>query len=143
MTEADVFQFLRENSAGLIFDYMGSESGEPLEAIHLPARLERFNREAFIEVMGLDPNRADEVVSRFEDPEEFYEMFPDSHAHLGDGLRERAERVVDVLRSHLQEVAVIVVGKEGYEVEPERPAYILGRGSENNLVGYKTQVVWT
>jgi hypothetical protein len=93
--------------------------------------------------MGLDPNRADQVVSRFEDPEEFYEMFPDSHAHLGDGLRERAERVVDVLRSHLQEVAVIVVGKEGYEVEPERPAYILGRGSENNLVGYKTQVVWT
>lgn len=143
MTEKEVFEFLSANADGLIFDYMGSEGGAPLEAVHISAGLDAFTQDAFIQIMGLDPSTPQGMVSRFADPEEFYEVFADTHSHMGDGLSEKAQSIVDVMRNHLRDVAVIVVGKEGYDVEPERPAYVLGLGSEHNLVGFKTEVVWT
>lgn len=138
---AQVFAYVKSYQDGLFFDYLGSESSEAIEAIHIPCNISNLTAESFAEALGLDQNNPEEVVERFREANSFFPIFV--HQHWNADLGEQAQALVDVLTQNLRQHAMAVVGADNRTVDSRHPVYVVGLASDGSLLGFKSYVVWT
>ncbi|MEM9986835.1 MAG: nuclease A inhibitor family protein, partial [Bacteroidota bacterium] len=70
----------------------------------------------------------------------FFERFADVQPIES---RTQALELIEALKAHLYDLSVIVLGEDDPSLDPVHPVYIVGLNRKGNLVGLKSQVVWT
>lgn len=138
---AHLFQMIKSLSEGLFFDHLGSESAEPIEAVHINCNLTSLNQEFFAQALGLEPNKPEEAIERYRDAAFLLPIFV--RQHLDAGLEEQAQAMVELMQVHLRQIVVAVLGEDSSEVGPQHPVYVLGLASDGSLLGFRSKVIWT
>jgi len=127
---------------GLIFDDFGSEADQPIKSFYLEADLQELTPKTFVTAMGLDPEDPKNAVARFVDAEEAFWLFIDLQ-RFTKKITE-AQQIVDLMRTSLVRNSVIILGEDyNPEVPPQHPVYVIGLGSDGDLAGFESQVIWT
>ncbi len=139
----EVFEKIAQNTQDLYFDYQGSESAQPIEAVLIPARISELTKETFAKTLNLNQNDPLEYIERFIPAEPFFPVFIEQHASSAV-LAGKATAIVEFMRNNLRQHSIFVLGKD-YDpiVPPQHPVYILGLAEDGKLVGFKSQVIWT
>lgn len=142
LSSKDIFEQIKQNTSELFFDYQGSEGSEPIEAILIPAKVLNLTEETFAEALNLDQSNPLEFIERFVSAEPFFPVFISQHYQFE--LADKATAIADLMRNNLRQNSIFVIGKDyDRNVPPQHPAYIIGVADDGNLVGFKSQVIWT
>ncbi len=135
-------QKIQELTKDLFFDDMGSEGSEPVEAFYAEAGLKELTPatfSSFLELQEADP--ADEIA-HFETATAVLETFVNYHQPFG--LAEQAYQLVELLETHLKDLHIIILGAPNHpDVPSKHITYVLGLGSDGDLAGFTTRVIWT
>lgn len=142
LSAQEIFEQIAKNTADLFFDYQGSEASEPIEAVLIPASIKNLTRETFAEALNLNQNDPLEFIQRFVSAEPFFTVFISQHYQFE--LSDKATAIADLMRNNLRQHSIFILGRD-YDptVPPQHPAYIVGVADDGNLVGFKSQVIWT
>lgn len=137
-----IFEQIARESQDLFFDYQGSESAQPIEAVLIPASLTQLTKETFATVMNLNQDDPLELIDRFVSAEPFFPIFIEQHT--SPELASKATTIADLMRNNLRQNSIFILGKD-YDpnVPPQHPVYVVGLADDGNLVGFKSQVIWT
>ena len=126
----------------LFFDDLGSEASEPIQAFYQQTNIQTLSPESFAATMTLDLNNPAEKVERFRPAEEILKNFVD--IHFSFDLDGQAQSIVDLMKTHLTQLTVIVLGEDyNINVSAEHPTFVVGVGADGDLVGFRSIVVWT
>ncbi len=137
-----IFQQIAENTQELFFDYIGSEGSKPIEAVLIDANVKQLTPESFSEALQLKPNDPAQVVERFVSAEPFFTTFICQHYNFE--LDHKATIIANLMRENLTQNTVVVLGRDNDpNVGPLHPAYVVGVADNGDLVGFRSQVVWT
>jgi len=127
---------------GLIFDDFGSEADQPIKAFYLEADLQELTPTTFVDALGLDPDDPKRTVARFVDAEEAFWLFIDLQRFTKKVAE--AQRIVSLMRTNLVRNSVIILGEDNNPaLESQHPLYVVGLGSDGDLAGFQSQVIWT
>ncbi len=137
---AELADKLGELAEGLRFDDYASESSEALESFYLESQLDRLSETSFSEALSLDPVDPRQVIERKLPAAGFFERFADVQPI---DSRTQALELIEALKAHLYDLSVIVLGEDDPSLDPVHPVYIVGLNRKGNLVGLRSQVVWT
>jgi len=139
----EIFKEIAQHTQDLYFDYQGSESAQPIEAVLIPAGISELTKETFADAMNLNQNDPLEFIQRFIPAEPFFPVFIDQHASSA-ALARKATAIVELMRNNLRQHSIFILGKD-YDptVPPQHPVYIVGLAEDGKLVGFKSQVIWT
>ena len=119
---------------------LGSEGGEKVSAVLLPAMPWPATGEQLARALGHDPTTLPGAVERYKpaDSALLTEWFDQQQAPAADVA------TVKALTAGLTDVRVLIVGKDGGAgVVAVHPTYIVGAAKDGTVVGVKTGVVWT
>ncbi|MDP2342861.1 MAG: hypothetical protein Q8O67_18030 [Deltaproteobacteria bacterium] len=137
---ADVHAQLASLVAPFFFDgLLGSEGGEPVSAVMLPA-MSMSSGDALARAFGHDPTTELGHVERFHAPKAVLikEFLEQQQAPAGDVAR------VGALLRGLDDLRVLVIGKDGgASVPANHPTYLVGTAKDGVVVGVRTGVIWT
>ena len=126
----------------LFFDDLGSEASEPIQAYYKEGNIQTLSPESFAVSLELDPNNPSDKIERFRPADEILKNFVD--IHFSFGLEGQAQAIVDLMNAHLSQLTVIVLGEDYHpDVSAEHPTYVVGIGSDGDLAGFRSIVVWT
>ena len=138
---ADVHARLSAVLGPFFFDgLLGSEGGEKVSAVLLPAMPWPASGAALARALGHDTGTDQGAVERFKAADATL---------ITDFLAQQQAPAVDVaivaaLLRGLQDVRVLVVGKDGApNVDANHPTYLVGAAADGSIVGLKTGVIWT
>jgi hypothetical protein len=142
--KADGADIKRELDAALgswFFDgILGSEGGEPVTAVLLPAMPWPANGEQLARALGHDVSKPAGKVERFKaaDSTLLNEWFDQQQVPAADVARVKA------LITGLEDPRVLIVGEDGGPgVSANHPTYIVGAAKDGTVVGIRTGVIWT
>ncbi len=131
------------NATGTAFFFdglLGSEGGEAVSAVLLPAMPWPASGDQLARALGHDVTTDVGAVERYKAPDatlikEFLDQQTASPATVAE--------VGGLLRG-LSDLRVLVVGKDGgLNVSANHPTYIVGAATDGTVVGIKTGVIWT
>lgn len=138
---AVAFAQLNAVLAPFYFDgLMGSEGGEPVSAVLLPAMPWPASGDQLARALGHDTATDVGAVERFKAPDAtlIKEFLEQQQAPAAD-----VAKVGSLLRG-LTDLRVLVVGKDGGQNVPaNHPTYIVGAAQDGTVVGIKTGIIWT
>ncbi|MDX1943409.1 MAG: hypothetical protein SFU99_22780 [Saprospiraceae bacterium] len=141
LSSKQVFEQIAENAPKLFFDYLGSEGSQAIEAILIPANIINLTKETFAKSLHLNQHSPANYIERFVSAEPFFPIFISQHYPFE--LGEQATAIVNLMRNNLRQNSIFVTGKDDGNTPPQHPAYIIGIADDGNLVGFKSQVIWT
>lgn len=138
---ADVHARLSAVLGPFFFDgLLGSEGGEKVSAVLLPAMPWPASGAALARALGHDTGTDQGAVERFKaaDATLITDFLAQQQAPAADVA------IVAALLRGLQDVRVLVVGKDGApNVGANHPTYLVGAAADGSIVGLKTGVIWT
>jgi hypothetical protein len=137
---AELAEKLGDLVEGLWFDDFGSESSEALEPYFHDIRLGALTEHSFSQALDLNPADPREVIERMLPAGGFLERFVD--IQIPD-RQSQAIELIEVLRAHLYDLSVIILGEDDPGMDPAHPAYLVGLTRKGVIVGLKSKVVWT
>lgn len=119
---------------------LGSEGGEPIEAVYLPGPFARMPAaDELAKALGHDPTTDQGYVERFRVPEAGFL----DELEASNGATPEARETVRLLRG-LRDLRLMIVGKDGgVDVDANHPTYVVGRAADGSVVGIKSGVIWT
>lgn len=137
---AELADKLGELANGLTFDDYASESSEELEPFYLETLLSNLTESSFSQALDLDPVDPKQVIERKLPAAGWFERFIDVQV---PDARPSAVELVEALKAHLYDLTVIILGEDDPSLDPVHPVYVVGLNRRGNIVGLRSQVVWT
>ena len=137
---AELAEKLGELAEGLVFDDYASESAENLEPFFQAESLSHLTESSFSQALELDPVDPRQVIERKLPAAGWIERFVDVQH---PDKRAAAVELVETMKAHLYDLVVIILGEDEPELNPAHPVYVVGLTRKGNIVGLKSQVVWT
>jgi len=138
---SDVHARLTAVLAPFFFDgLLGSEGGEKVTAVLLPAMPWPASGDALARALGHDPGTEPGQVERYKaaDATLIKDFLGQQQAPAAD-----VAEVAGLLRG-LEDVRVLIIGKDGgANVDANHPTYLVGAAKDGTIVGIKTGVIWT
>lgn len=145
-TDEELVSTMGELSKGLFFFAFGSEADETMETFQQEVLMENLNMDSFSHALQLDQNDPAEFIVRYvEDTRDLHTRFQDQHLRFNPELGQRAVQLIQLMDQHLTQIRVFILGKDNWQEYPraDHPVYWIGLSKERNLIGLKTQVIWT
>ncbi|MFN7117741.1 MAG: nuclease A inhibitor family protein [Saprospiraceae bacterium] len=138
----ELFTQIQELTPDLFFDDLGSEGSQPLEAVHIAANVVELTPDSFAKALKLNAEDPKDAVARFVPAEEHFIKFIAQHYSFE--LDAKATTLVHLMKDHLRQNTVIVLGEDYHEdVPPQHPVYVVGVADDGSLIGFKSLVIWT
>lgn len=142
LTPLEVAEQIAQLKEGLFFDDYGTESGDPIKAFYLESDIRELTPESFRTAMGLSLDDPKEKIERYEPADSAFLTFIEVHFRVG--LTEPARAIVDLMKQHLKQHTVFIIGEDyNPEVPPVHPVYVVGVGENGDIAGFESVVVWT
>lgn len=142
LSPQEVSEQIAHLKEGLFFDDYGSEAAIPIEPFFVEHTEMKLSAESFVKALKLDPNTPKGTIARYESADRAFLTFVEQH--LASGLAQQAQMVVDLMKTHLADHKVIIVGEDNHpDLESNHPVYVLGIGHNGNLAGFESVVIWT
>lgn len=142
LSPLEVSERTAELTEGLLFDDYGSEAAIAIESFFLEHAGPILSPDSFTKALGVDPSTPKGKVERFEPADRALLTFVEQH--IGAGLADRAQALVDLMRENLRNLTIIILGEDNHpDLESNHPVYVVGIGQNGDLAGFSSIVIWT